>query len=124
MILLWFVTEVNYPFFGKDKNMTKTSRMILSALAGWIAALVTLLLWSFLWPKIIPLTERASALPGAWKLLLFALVFITPFGVAGGIIGGRLPYEGGRREQLLYAALGGVAATLIFGSCAFWYGGW
>ncbi len=104
--------------------MMKASRLILSALAGWIAALVTLLLWSFLWPKIIPLAERASALPGAWKLLLFALVFITPFGVAGGIIGGRLPYEGGRREQLLYAALGGATATLVFGSCAFWYGGW
>jgi hypothetical protein len=104
--------------------MTKASGTILSALVGWIAAVVTLLGWSFLWPQIVPLTERASALPGHWKILLVVLVFITPFGLTGGIIGGRLPYEGGRREQLLYAALGGAAATLVFGSCAFWYGGW
>jgi hypothetical protein len=104
--------------------MMKTSQMVLSALAGWLSGIVTLLGWSLLWPKIIPLADRASALPGSWKVLLFALVFITPFGLAGGIIGGRLPYEGGRREQLLYAVVGGAAATLVFGSCAFWYGGW
>jgi ABC-type dipeptide/oligopeptide/nickel transport system permease component len=119
---LWRKSTIT--FSRKDKNMTKASQMMLSALAGWAAAIVTVLGWSYLWPKILPVTGRASALPGSWKLLLFALLFITPFGLVGGVIAGRLPYEGGRREQLLYAALGGAAAALIFGSCAFWYGGW
>jgi hypothetical protein len=102
----------------------KVSQMILSALTGWLAGVVTLLGWSLLWPKIFPLAGRASALPGYWKILLIILVIITPFGTTGGIIGGRLPYEGGRREQILYAAIGGALLTLVFGTCAFWYGGW
>ena len=102
----------------------KASQMILAALAGWISGVVSLLVWSFLWPRIIPLTSRASALPGSWKVLLIALVLVTPFGIAGGLVGGRLPSEGGKREQILYAALFGALFTLAFGSCAFWYIGW
>lgn len=102
----------------------KTSQMILSALTGWITGIISLFGWSFLWPRILPVTGRVSALPGYWKVLLFAVAVITPFALAGGVIGGRLPYEGGRRQQMLYAALGGVAAALAFGSCVFWYIGW
>ncbi|MGC8780974.1 MAG: hypothetical protein ACP5UQ_08935 [Anaerolineae bacterium] len=104
--------------------MKKTSQMILSALIGWLAGATTLLGWSLLWPKVVPLAGRASAMPGYWKILLLILVIITPFGIAGGVIGGRLPYEGGKREQILYAAVGGAVMTLVFGTCAFWYSGW
>ncbi len=102
----------------------KTPSLALSALIGWLAGVASLVGWSFLWPKIFPVTDRVSALPGHWKVLLLALVLITPFGVAGGLIGGRLPYEGGKREQLLYAAIFGVLLSLVFGSCVFWYSGW
>jgi hypothetical protein len=102
----------------------KTSQMILAALTGWIAGGVTLLVWSFMWPQIMPMTGRASALPGYWKMLLFLMILMTPFGLAGGLIGGRLSREGGRREQFLYAAIFGAMLTLVFGSCAFWYSGW
>jgi hypothetical protein len=102
----------------------KTSQMILSALTGWIAGVVSLLVWSFVWPQIMPVTGRASALPGYWKTLLFLMILLTPFGIAGGLVGGRLPSEGGKREQILYAMIFGALFTLVFGSCAFWYSGW
>jgi len=102
----------------------KISQMILSALTGWISGVAVLLGWSFLWPKIFPVTGRASAMPGYWKVLLFILVLVTPVGLAGSLIGGRLPKEGGRREQFLYAIIFGVMMTLVFGSCVFWYSGW
>ena len=58
----------------------KASQMILSALVGWIAGMVSLLVWSFLWPQIMPMAGRASALPGYWKMLLVLMLVMTPFG--------------------------------------------
>jgi hypothetical protein len=107
-----------------DVDKMKISFWILSALTGWISGIVSLFGWSFLWPKIIPMTDRASALPGYWKVLLFIMVLITPIALIGGIVGGRLPREGGKREQFLYAMVFGALLTLVFGSCGFWYSGW
>jgi hypothetical protein len=98
--------------------------MILTALTGWASGIVTLAVWSVLWPRVIPLAGGANAMPGSWKVLLVALALITPFALIGGLVGGRLPSEGGRREQILYAALFGALFSLAFGSCAFWYVGW
>jgi hypothetical protein len=102
----------------------KASQMILSALVGWIAGMVSLLVWSFLWPQIMPMAGRASALPGFWKMLLVLMLVMTPFGLVGGLIGGRLAREGGRRGQFIYAAALGALLTVVFGTCAFWYTGW
>jgi hypothetical protein len=102
----------------------KISQMILSALIGWVAGMVSLLVWSFLWPQIMPMADRASALPGYWKTLLFMMILMTPFGLVGGLIGGRMSREGGRRGQFIYAAAFGALLTVVFGTCAFWYGGW
>jgi len=102
----------------------KTSQMILSALIGWLAGMVSLLVWSFLWPKILPMAGRASAFPGSWKMLLVLMLVMTPFALVGGLIGGRLAREGGRRGQFIYAAAAGAMMTVVFGSCAFWYSGW
>ncbi len=102
----------------------KISSLVRSALVGWLAGIIVLLGWSLLWPRIFPVTDRVSAMPGQWKVLLLALVLVTPFGLIGGLIGGRLPYEGGKREQVLYAAISGILLTLVFGSCIFWYSGW
>ena len=102
----------------------KTSQMILSALIGWLAGMVSLLVWSFLWPKILPMAGRASALPGNWKMLLVLMLVMTPFALVGGLIGGRLATEGGRRGQFIYAAAAGAMMIVVFGSCAFWYTGW
>ena len=102
----------------------KTSQMILSALIGWLAGMVSLLVWSFLWPKILPMAGRASALPGNWKMLLVLMLVMTPFALVGGLIGGRLATEGGRRGQFIYASAAGAMMMVVFGSCAFWYTGW
>ena len=102
----------------------RTSQMISSALIGWLAGMVSLLIWSILWPQIMPMADRASAFPGAWKMLIVLMVVMTPFALVGGLIGGRLAREGGRRGQFVYAAAFGVLLTVVFGSCAFWYTGW
>ena len=82
------------------------------------------LAWSYLWPKIFPIEERASALPGGWKLLITIMLIISPFALVGGFLGGRLPKEGGRKEVILYSALFGAIAALLFGTCGFWYLAW
>ena len=102
----------------------KILQIILNAVTGWIAGLLTLGAWSYLWPKIFPIEERASALPGGWKLLITIMLIISPFALVGGFLGGRLPKEGGRKEVILYSALFGAIAALLFGTCGFWYLAW
>ena len=102
----------------------KIRKVILDAVTGWIAGLMTLGAWSFLWPKIFPIEERASAMPGGWKLLIIILAVVSPLALIGGIIGGRISREGGREQDFLLAALFGAVAALLFGTCGFFYLAW
>lgn len=62
---------------------------------------------------------------GAALLLLgVAMLMIAPAALLGGLLGGRMIMEGGRRSQLIMAALIGLVATIPFACLSLWYLGW
>ncbi len=95
------------------------------ALVGWVAGMLTSLGMSALLPKILPIAGRISAMESSGKsqVLLLVLIVISPVSLIGGLVGSRLVREGGRNEQILYAALFGFIFTLPV-MCILYYIGW
>ena len=102
----------------------KILQHILNALVGWIAGLLITVGFAFLWLKIIPEIDRTGQGRGFWTILSLILLVISPAAIAGGVIGGRLPKEGGRTNQMLYATIFGLLFPLPFACFLFWYTGW
>lgn len=102
----------------------KILQHLLNALVGWIVGLLITVGFAFLWLKIIPEIDRTGQGPFFWINLLIILAVISPAAIAGGVIGGRLPKEGGRINQMLYATIFGLLFPLPFACFLFWYTGW
>jgi hypothetical protein len=102
----------------------KTIQTLVFACVGWVSGLLATLGLSGLLPKILPVTDRVSAVEGSWKFLPIVLVLVTPAALVGGVVGSKLVKEGGRREQIIYAILFGIIFTLPFAACILWYTGW
>ncbi len=97
---------------------------LLFALVGWLAGLCAALGTGFV---IFPaLMGNPPALGMGVQLLILGtvLLLVTPAALIGGLIGGRLPQEGGKGVQLVMAAILGVIAALPFSCIGFWYSGW
>ena len=77
-----------------------------------------------LWPQIFPAIGRVGHYygvgPGFPIILVSELIFASPAALIGGLIGGRIPREGGEREQRLMAAIVGVILALPFGCFGLW----
>jgi hypothetical protein len=103
----------------------KIVQTLLLALVGWASGMLTSLVLSFILPKVLPIAQRTSAIegPGKWSLLLLVLVVISPISMIGGVLGSRMVREGGRAEQILYAALFGLVFTMPV-MCILYYVGW
>ncbi len=107
----------------------KISQFFSFAILGWFGgALITLIL-GLLWPVIFPAVIRVDHYygfgPGLLDIVVYALVFATPAALIGGLIGGRAPKEGGRREQLIAAMIVGGALAIPFGCYGMWvFTGW
>ncbi len=97
---------------------------LLFALVGWLAGLcATLGIGFVIFPALMG-NPPALGL-GAQLLILGAvLLLVTPAALIGGLIGGRLPQEGGKSGQLVMAGILGVMAALPFSCVGFWYSGW
>ena len=102
----------------------KLSQHLLNALVGWIAGLIFTVGFSYIWQKILPVVERTGQGATLPIVLTFILALLTPLTIAGGVIGGRLPREGGRTQMLIYAALFGALFSIPFSCFLFWYTGW
>jgi hypothetical protein len=102
----------------------KILQHILNALVGWIAGLLITVGFAFLWLKIIPEIDRVGQGRGFWTILSLILLVVSPAAIAGGVIGGRLPKEGGRINQMLYATIFGLLFPLPFACFIFWYIQW
>ena len=89
--------------------------IVLSALTGWVAGLITLIILSFLWRLVIPVVDRTGQGMGVVGVLVWILKYVSPVALIGGIIGGLLPREGTRKDQIIYAALFG-AGSILYGS--------
>jgi hypothetical protein len=96
---------------------------------GWIGGAVGSTILGLVWPVILPGVVRVGHYygsgPSILQLLLMAALFEAPAALVGGFIGGRLPREGGRTEQRLAAAIGGLIAAIPFAGYCFWFfSGW
>jgi hypothetical protein len=102
----------------------KIRQLLLNALSGWVAGVLIASGFSLLWLKIFPVIDRSGQGPGMWIVLGIILAILSPFAIAGGIIGGRIPREGGRLQQFIYAVLFGAIFPIPFSCFLFWYTAW
>jgi hypothetical protein len=103
----------------------KIRQQLSFAFTGWIAGTSATLGLGLLWPSFFPAIVRVEhyygAGPGLTLILALVLIWASPAALAGGLIGSRLPREGGQREQMLIAAILGVLLALPFGCWGFWF---
>src|SRR5688572_15412728 len=94
------------------------------ALAGWLAGVTAILLLGVAWPAAFPGIVNDShyygAGPGLALIILGTALFASPGAAIGGLIGSRIPREGGRTEQMLAAGIAGIALALPFGCLGLW----
>ncbi len=101
----------------------KILRHLRNALVGWAAGLLFCFGFSALWRQAMPVVDRTGQGAALPVVLLLILALVSPFAIAGGIIGGRLPKEGGIVQQILYAILFGALFPVPFSCFLFWYTG-
>ena len=99
------------------------------ALAGWMAAVISIVLVGFIWPSIFPAIIRADHYygegPALTAIIGMAILFASPFALAGGYIGSRIPREGGESDQYIMAAIAGIGFSLPFACYGLWlFTGW
>lgn len=97
---------------------------VLFALTGWVAGLlITLGVGMILFPAVEGITHSLRTGPDP-ILFAFVVLLVSPTTLLGGLIGGRMPKEGGPGGQYLMAAILGIVASLPFSCLSFWYTGW
>jgi hypothetical protein len=102
----------------------KLSHHLINALCGWAAGLLSTILFSILWKQVIPVVDRTGQGASLMPLIILILLVLTPITIAGGVIGGRIPREGGKGQMLIYAILFGVLFSIPFSCFLFWYTAW
>ena len=103
----------------------KFAALLRFAAAGWVAGALALVTLSLVWPAILPgivrynhyYTGTGLSLP---VIVLIDLAAASLPAIIGGIIGGRIPKEGGRTQQLLVAALFGIILALPCACFGLW----
>ena len=104
----------------------KLRDLLQTAAAGWLAGVLGLVLLSIAWPSIFPgfVNFRHYVATGpAPNLVLIILIVLAAASlpaIIGGVIGGRIPKEGGSRQQLLMAAIFGVVLAAPCGCFGLW----
>ncbi len=95
-----------------------------NAFTGLAAGLLITVGFSYIWQFVIPIEDRTSR--GPYQLSVFGIILLLVAlpALAGGIIGGRIPKEGGVRNQLVLALLFGAFFVLPFACFIFWYIQW
>jgi hypothetical protein len=97
--------------------------ILIRALIGFVAGSLTTLVLSFLWLKLFPIIDRTGQGSGLPLALLFILAILSPVSIIGGLIGGAIPKEGGRKDQLTYAAIISSFLTIPFALFVLWFTG-
>jgi hypothetical protein len=95
------------------------------ALTGWLVGATAVVGVGFIWPAIFPAIVVVEHYYGSGPTLLtvigFGVLIASPGGLAGGLIGSRIPREGGQREQLYMAGIMGVIFSLPFACMILWF---
>ena len=94
-------------------------------LAGWVAEAAAIVLIGVGWPSVFPsglkLAEYYGSAYGFPLVVLTAVVIGTPAAIVGGLVGSRIPREGGEKEQFVAAAAGGILLALPFSCLVLYY---
>ncbi len=112
------IPHKRYPKIMKIVNHLRNAR------TGWIAGLLFTAGFAWLWQRMFPVIDRTGQGAAIPVILFLILAIVSPLAIAGGVIGGRLPKEGGTIQQILYAVLFGVLFPIPFSCFLFWYTGW
>jgi hypothetical protein len=103
----------------------KLAKPLKFALSGWVAGAGATLILGLLWPIIIPAIVRVNHYygvgPNLATIIMIVLVVITPAALVGGLIGSRLPREGGQSEQMLVAGVFGILLAMPFACYGLWF---
>ena len=104
----------------------KLAALLRFAIAGWVAGVLALVLLSFLWPNILPgfvhynHYDPTGPAPNLVLIVSVILAAASLPAIIGGVVGGRISKEGGSRQQLLMAAVFGIALALPVGCFGLW----
>jgi hypothetical protein len=103
----------------------KILRPLAFALTGWIAgAIATIgigLSWPAIFPAIVVVEHYYGAGPSLLTIIVFGIILASPGGLIGGLIGSRIPREGGQTEQFMMAAIMGIIFSLPFACMVLWF---
>ena len=105
--------------------MKKRVSALVFLLTGWTSGLAAILLLGAAWPVVLPsglnLEQFYGTRLGPPLVILTAMLIGSPGALVGGLIGSRIPREGGRVDQFVAAGLAGIILALPFGCLAMWY---
>jgi hypothetical protein len=96
------------------------------AASGWLAGLFAVVLLSLVWPAFFPGFVNykhyipTGPAPNLVVFVLFVLAAASLPAIIGGVVGGRIPKEGGSRQQLLMAVIFGIIFALPCGCYGLW----
>ncbi|HEX5691428.1 MAG TPA: hypothetical protein VFX76_15545, partial [Roseiflexaceae bacterium] len=106
-----------------DHAMGARDNMIFAGI-GWLAGICLMLAIGFvIFPALDGVRRPCLGMPDV-LILGLVLLLVTPFALAGGLVGARLPREGGRNSQLIMAAICGILLAVPLSCLVFWYSGW
>jgi hypothetical protein len=103
----------------------KLRKLVGFALTGWLVGAIAVVLIGFAWPAIFPaivvVDHYYGAGPKLPTIIALSLLLASPGGLVGGLIGSRIPREGGYREQMVMAGLMGIILSLPFSCLMLWF---
>jgi hypothetical protein len=103
----------------------KIPRPLVYALTGWlvgaIAAVAIGLAWPSMFPAIVLVEHYYGAGPNLFNIIVFSVLLASPGGLIGGLIGSRIPREGGQTEQFYMAGIMGIIFSLPFACMILWF---
>jgi hypothetical protein len=95
------------------------------ALIGWVTAIIATVVVGLTWPAIFPaivvVDHYYGAGPDLLTIIIFSAILASPGGLIGGLIGSRIPREGGQTEQAYMAGIMGILFSLPFGCLILWF---
>lgn len=95
------------------------------AIAGWVSGGLATLGVSLIWPAIFPAVVRPERYygpgPALLVIVLIVVVLVSPAGLIGGVIGSRMPREGGQIEQTIMAAVMGAVLAVPLACLHLWF---
>jgi hypothetical protein len=95
----------------------------LNAITGFFIGILTTLVLGFLWLNIIPVVNRTGQGSGLPMIILILIGMVSPVSTIGGLLGGMIPKEGGRKDQAIYASFLSAFLTTPVALFLFWYTG-